>query len=504
MLAFMSINGDDTNNMNRLELSPTVYGIETEYTGYISMPDNNSFELVGACHDKNDGWIPAVPRDGTAKNLTDYDINEAVDMTGVKHFGDFLANGGRFYVDVSGFEYATAETTSAEEAVHRSFDGDQFVLSVLTNLLKNDVIGSFQLNRRCADHIGTTRGIHLNVPILSERRFDHPDAINAFAALNVAKGALFGAGGLMLDIHGETAFYHSPRLAMTSELCANESVNSKPLYRNFFKQDTGMSRLETVAGDALNFAWPMRASLVMTDAVAKLVELGYERKVPMLVDPVAAAEAVGLHGYQAAVEVVHYDGNGEITTYSALQLLRLIAETVLIVDQKEGHCNQETKQVLAEVIETADMMEQDPLSVAGRVESIARLLLFEKKMSLKGYSIDSEELCRTDYYWDKIGGGLAETIRQKNKAGWLGFKNDHSPLARKKRLTTAPRDTRARIRGELIIKGGFDSLHWPFVEVNGLDIALHPLQTTLELPTIDVVPDSATPKYQLSTDLYPF
>ena len=61
--------------------------------------------------------------------------------------------------------------------------------------------------------------------------------------------------------------------------------------------------------------------------------------------------------------------------------------------------------------------------------------------------IGDEQMCRYDFYWDQIGGGLAERLRERG-FGWHGFSEKYSVRGIRKRLTTAPIDTRAGLRSK--------------------------------------------------------
>jgi len=241
--------------------------------------------------------------------------------------------------------------------------------------------------------------------------------------------------------------------------------------------------METVTSDALNFAWPIRASLVATNALTTLLEMGYGDRLPVLRNPTKAAAVVGRYGNKNQIAVVAGD---KFIGRKPLDVLRDICEAALEVDVIEGHLDDESDQVLGEIIEVADNMAADESSVAGQVESVARWVAMQKKMEKDGIEIDSETMCRFDYAWDWIGGGVAETIRNKNLAGWLGFSKKSSVRDRNKRIITPPADTRAMPRGKQIKKDkGANSSTWEQIDFGHGDRKtsyLHPL--SVEEPKI--------------------
>jgi hypothetical protein len=473
-------------SMSKNNLSPTIYGIETEYSCMITKKGGGVSEIVGSCHsvDAQLGLYIEPDSNGTSE-IPDAGVNDALFAVGITRvpYTGMLSNGGRFYFDPSGPEYATPETTTSEEATHRSFDGDQIVLGVFESLRKADLIEGYQFNRRVVDHNRSSRGIHLNTSTNLSTGEISPGAAERIATLNVVKGSIFGSGGLLLDGEGQTQFHHSPRLSVTSELAVNYvNYKKRPLLRVPFKSDGALSRIETVTSDALNFAWPIRASLVATNALIQIIEMGLEKDLPNLRNLVGSAHEVGRFGNDCELEVI--EGHNFIKR-RPLDLMRRICEYILEVDSRESHLDDESDQVLGEIIEVADRMSEDMESAFGQVESVTRLMTMQKKMDKNGADLDSEMMCRFDYAWDLIGGGIAERLREKNLAGWQGFKQNHSISNAKKRKTKPPTDTRAFVRGNLIkAHNGTNNSTWEFIDFGNEDGAssyMHPLST--EEPT---------------------
>lgn len=478
-------------------LRPNVYGIENEYTCMLTFPGDVVYEVVGGCHAADAALdLFEEPDANGMSGLPDPDSNlaEALDSMGIiKNSGGMLSNGGRLYIDPSGPEYCTPEVTTAEEAVHRSFDGDTILLGVFRRMQESGLIESFQINRRIVDHNRSSRGIHLNtLTTIDPDHSERPPITTWLGALNIAKGALFGSGGLLVDEYGCTTFHHSPRLSVTTHLDANWSAyRLRPLVRGPFKRDEGeasLARIETVTSDALNFGWPLKASLVVTNATVHLIELGWGTRLPVIDSnqAVYSAHNVGQYGSEGIMAVEDQDGRAKDVV--AIDVIRDIAEAILQVDNEEGFLDKESTQVMAEVVEVADKMARDPLSVISQVESVARKAAIDRAMDRHDVSIESERICRLDYAWDKVGGGLAEMHREKGNFGWLGF----SPLAKsftvKQRHVTPPQNTRARIRGAFIeAQGGTDDSSWGLIDFGEETKAVHPLATSI--PTEVQIPD---------------
>jgi hypothetical protein len=438
--------------MSEKLIVPNVYGIETEYSTLLTFAEDKVYELVGSHAEEAIMGLYTVPETKGAERINKSVMKAALEEMGIfKNISHMLSTGGRFYIDPSGLEYDTPETTTAEEAVERSFDGDEIVFGLLSILKNAGEIKDFQLNRKIVDHNRSSRGVHLNTTTsLPGDEIPSNQVINALSTLNVVKGSIFGSGGLLIDDKGQTAFHHSPRLSLTDALHAPYSTYKvRPLVRHSFKKDGKyLSRVETVTSDALNFGWPLKASLIATNALIRLLEHKLDVRLPVLKEPVSSAKTVGRYGFEEVIGVTGI--NGRYSKERPNKILAAICELIIEVDQKQDILDAEARQVLPEIIEVSERVDNDPQLAATQVESIARSLAIQKKMDQKGVTLDSDTICRFDYVWDWVGGGVAERLRQKNLAGWQGFKTGYSKEEAAKRRNLPPLDTRAKIRGDLI------------------------------------------------------
>jgi len=428
-----------------------VIGIETEITCLVTLPGDLVFENIGSCHGAD--RYNDLPADTPCSNAFEKVLTKDILATSLGNIGikstdeGMLSNGGRMYIDPSGLEYATPETLTAEEAVHRVFDGDRIAYLLMRDLQERGLVDSFQLNRRAVDHNGTSRGVHTNLTVDT---YFNPEitGYESLVSLAVAKGSMFGSGGLIVNYDGNTVFHHSPRLSITDSITSTGSYGYKPLIRTGINLDTDCGRMHFVTEDALSFAWPMRASIVINKALTQLIGVELDQDIPKVNYPVIAATIVGEHGMDCSIEVINK--NGILKQFNPLDILTFIAETALNADDDKIELDKETTQVLKEIISIADMMKIDKFSVAGHVESVARLGAMQRRMDKLKIGINSEALCKFDYYWDMIGGGLAQILREDKKQSWLGFDKPFSLHERDRRLLSPPKNTRAKLRSDII------------------------------------------------------
>src|SRR5690348_15551120 len=129
-------------NVGARDPSPNVYGIETEYTYLLTLPGGVEHELVGRCHsvDRRLG-LNVTPSESSTDFVTNSLLRNSLYDIGIVLGGKgMLSNGARIWTDPSGLEYATAETSSAEEAVLRSYDGDEIMLRLFQQWRDQGVI----------------------------------------------------------------------------------------------------------------------------------------------------------------------------------------------------------------------------------------------------------------------------------------------------------------------------------------------------------------------------
>ena len=463
-------------------LSPEVYGIEDERTMLVTRQGETSVETVGSCHspDVKLGLYQepeSAPVNGSEVSTMRHGLRAiGVDSDPAGH----LSNGGRYYMDPSGPEYATAEHRSAEGAVHASFIGDVLhglACQALIDDSESNVI-AVQNNRANVDHAGTSRGVHQNtVTTLAE--LDEGE-IQVLAMLNVAKAALVGSGGLLVDGDGQTHFHHSPRLSVTNSLWAKYSnYQDRPLVRVPLKEDVGgLNRVETITSDALSFGYPMKMSQLFTKAGLWLLEMGKADQLPVLNDSIAAAHAVGRYGYNCEIEIRM--PTGSVRSIRPLQLVSAVTKYMGGVDEKFHVMNEKTRLAIADFGEMARMVDENPLNGFGQVESITRETLMHERLTRRFNRVDlnSEQACRFDYWWSETKKGFAKHLREAKGYGWRGFEEGYNPKAYAQRLVAPPADTRAAIRGAFIAEiKGRRAVDWhQLVSRSGSVADLHPLQ----------------------------
>jgi hypothetical protein len=469
--------------MSEFTLPPIIYGIETEYTGTIGFRYDDTSELVGACHGpKQQREVPLVSN-SSFENIDDGAYVTALEEQGITRSerNEMLSNGGRFYIDHSGAEYCTPETTSAEEVVHRTFDGDRLVLGVLASLREEGHIISSQLNRKSVDHSGSSRGIHHNHAITyipdCDTYWKRNDVVDAHVSIEISKAVIAGAGGLLVDSEdGTTKYYHSPRLAISNRLFGDDPIGQRGLLRYGLSPDVGCSRYESICNDALNSPWALRASLVLVNATTRLVAADMHHNIPKIVRPMLAARSVGQYGNNCHILV----NNGQDEYQKPADVLEEIAMQLISAHDTHDILDQEMRQVLEEVIEVVHMQKSDPTTVAPVVEAVQRKLFIDKILG-EAVDYDSVASCRRDFLWDMIGDGAAQRLREDKKIGWLGFSKPFSVVDRKKRLVNPPKDTRARIRANILTNPDKQSeyavTNWSTIVHAGRVYELAPLST---------------------------
>lgn len=464
--------------MSEVESLPTIVGIEDEkFATVFAVGDVRSGQIDGACHgrphDEVDEWMDewlaeqdhnttegeALIADSMSRMIIQPSkVPGALEPLGIIAAGEFLSNGARLYMDDGGYpEYCTAEHASLDAAVRASLDGDRILSKMYAHMLEHGVIGSWQLNRRLTDHMSKknnwAKGVHDNI-------FTSLGSLTTgqtrFAQLVQASIAtITGSGGLMIDKRGETQFYHSPRLSMIGDGGHNRDISR-------FGQQAKPLRAEFRSGDALSFPWAMKARLAMEVAAVRLMEEELVSHQTQLIYHLGDsskfnrnAHIIGLHGPYANAIDLYVTGSEESQRGSALSLLGHLITQMLEIDDQAEVFDDETVATLTEIVDVVDMAKEDVESVADIVESVARQQVMTARMRRRGEkTLHTEAGCKDDFLWDVVGpyDGIAMVLRDEKGIGWHTMKPD-TVRERRRRLPTAPSDTRAALRSQHILDG---------------------------------------------------
>lgn len=357
-----------------------------------------------------------------------------------------LVNGARWYVDHAHPEYCSPEVTRARDALVQDRAGEIVAQRAMARLEDADGIPAVALYKNNTDGKGSSYGTHENFLVLRSVPFER--LVEALIPFLVTRQILVGAGRVGIGRTGqEPGFQISSRADFFEAEVGLETTLNRPIVntRDEPHSDPGrFRRLHVIIGDANLLEESTFLKLGTTSLLLAALEREQatgERILPrlQLSKPVAALHAIS-HDPSLRTAVALEDGR-ELT---ALEIQRAHLEALRAV---ADDADAETAQVLAAWGEILDLLEQDPLLAAGRVEWAAKLSLLERYRARHGLAWDDPRLAAIDLQWADLrpGTGLFPRLVRSGAAPALVAAEEAETA-----LRTPPARTRAHLRGELI------------------------------------------------------
>lgn len=397
------------------------------------------------------------------------DVHARDDVFEPAQCGGFLTNGARLYVDAVGshLEYATAECRSMKDLVANDRAGQRQILRALDEIgLKEEV----RIYNNSVDHFGGhTFGCHENYLVRADGDL-LSDSVNHFYPFLVTRQIFAGVGrvgghvltgGLrpsyqeVMDnpidyiwvstVYGvipddSVEFQLSQRAdhilkTVASRVRFNRAMIN-PKWEHFYSHD-GMTRLHLLFGEANQNEYAYALKMGTTMLVLNLLE---DRIAPdvQLSQPVKSLRDVSRDPeYRWVVQLI--DGS----TIGAVDLQRrYLAEA-----QRYRGLDRQTDWILDEWESTLDGLASDPLSMADRLDWVAKRRIVEMYMDEEGLGWDAEALHSVDLEYHNIDpeSGLYYGLQEMGETRRIVSEVDIVEA-----MTEPPQDTRAKGRGDLV------------------------------------------------------
>lgn len=349
-----------------------------------------------------------------------------------------LVNGARLYNDHGHPEYATPECADLRTLVAHDAAGERIVLECARarSAQSGKAISIFKNN---TDFHGASYGTHESYLL---RRGVAWDAVVRSLAPFLATRILYaGAGKVGCEEKGAAAnFQLSQRADFFQVLQSVDTLANRPLVNTRDEPHGDASRwrrLHVIAGDA-NMSHTATALRVgATNIVASLIEAGWRAPVALR-DPVKAIKAISRdESYRWLVET----DTGQ--SVPAIEIQRLYLRAAQQAELPS------TEWVLAEWEEILDGLERDPLTLADRLDWVAKRSLLDEFVEAEGLDWKTDALtlqsldlayCNADEA-ESLYGGLVEAGAMRTLVS-----EDEIEAAR----CDAPRNTRAALRSILV------------------------------------------------------
>lgn len=363
------------------------------------------------------------------------------------HLNAVLANGARFYVDHAHPEYSGPEVTNARDAVLWDRAGDAVALAA-TQFYEREEGERVALYKNNVDGKGASYGTHENFLIRRDTDFD--DVVQYLTAHLVTRQVFTGAGRVGLGQRGESVgFQISQRADYMEAEVGLETTLRRPIINTRDEPHADRSqwrRLHVIIGDANCMDVPTLLKMGTTSLVLAAIEARDPRlDACVLREPVGDVQRVSRDlSLRAKLDLT----SGDQATALHVQRAYLEICRTYVSTPTDAY-------VIARWESVLDLLERDLFSAAREVEWVAKLQLFGRMRS-KYATVDADgtahdapwddaRLAAADVQWSHLGAGLVARLEKAGAVETL-FTPEEVAAA----MTSAPRDTRARLRGDMV------------------------------------------------------
>ena len=357
-----------------------------------------------------------------------------------------LTNGARWYVDHAHPEYSAPEVTRAREAVVSDRAGEVIARRAMALLDAAEGIPSAALYKNNTDGKGASYGTHENYLLDRDVPFERVCA--AMIPFFTSRQVLVGAGRVGRGTRGtEPGYQISSRADFFEAQVGLETTLNRPIVNTRDEPHADAARfrrLHVIIGDANLLEESTFLKLGITSLVLAALEAENRTGTTLLpeltlADPVAAVHTLS-HDPSLQVTVPLSDGR-ELT---AVQIQRAYLEAIRPHADAE---DPETAQVIQTWGELLDLLEQDPMLAADRIEWVAKLKLLESYRARHGADWSDPRLFAIDLQFSDLrpGRGLFEKLRAAGAVRTLVTEQEVQQA-----VTAPPASTRAFLRGSLI------------------------------------------------------
>lgn len=355
-----------------------------------------------------------------------------------------LPNGARLYVDHSHPEYSSPEVLTPRDAVLYDLAGDAVAATVVEALeasAESTGLEPVHLYKNNTDGKSASYGAHENY--LIPRRTDLDRLNAALLPFFASRQVMCGAGRVGIGQDGSRpGFQISQRADFFERQVGLETTVRRPIVNTRDEphaDETRYRRLHVIVGDANLAHTSQLLKFGTTSLVLRLVE---ERCAPdiALRDPVEAMHAIS-HDPTLQATVATVDGRH----LTGIEIQRSFLEAA--EELEVGEPDQDTAEILSLWREVLDALETDPMSLADRLDWVAKYQLLEGYRQRGGLDWTAPRLAAIDLQYHDVNPakGLYHRIAAAGRIRTL-FSAEQIAAA----AWTPPPDTRADFRGRLV------------------------------------------------------
>jgi Pup amidohydrolase len=361
-----------------------------------------------------------------------------------------LTNGARLYVDHAHPEYSSPEVTSPRAAVRWDKAGERIMQAAVRSIAGTPGLSPVNLYKNNTDGKGSSYGTHENY--LMPRATPFGDIVRHLVPFFVSRQVVCGAGRVGIGQHSETAGYQLSQRADFFEVEVGlETTLKRPIVNTRDEPHATADkyrRLHVIIGDANLSEVSTLLKLGTTSLVLAMIEDRALTRDLAVRQPVATLRAVS-HDPSLRTLVTLRDGS----RLTAVQLQWAYLEQArAYVDQRWGaDTDTDTDEVLDRWESVLTRLENDPMSCAGELDWVAKLVLLEGFRQREGLDWDHPRLGLIDVQYTDVRPekGLFHRLVARGRMATLIDAADVESA-----MQGPPEDTRAYFRGRCLAKYG--------------------------------------------------
>jgi proteasome accessory factor A len=371
--------------------------------------------------------------------------------------GEFLGNGGRFYIDRGGHpEYATPECCTVSDLVAHEKAGDRIVQELTDAagalLAQEGRPGKLEIFKNNVDSFGTTYGGHENYLVTPKVTAD----VESLVPFLVTRQIFAGAGKVgRSDANGDFSYQLTQRADFIDRVFSDRTSQVRGII-NLRKREIPHPdqnrRLHLIFGDSNMCEYALALKVGCTDLVLALVEEGGLGGMPAMTSPVDSLKAIS-RSPKAGIAL-----EGRKGTFTALDVQRMYMEKALQFFSSRtetperrhmlelwGHTLDGLEKL--KLSEETLHLEDDPAELRRRLDWVLKLWLVERIRSRKRPAADDRGMLALDLRYHDLNPGTGVQIRCESLGLVDRLCDDATVSAATKE---PPCDTRAWLRGTVI------------------------------------------------------
>ena len=375
--------------------------------------------------------------------------------------GEFLGNGGRFYIDRGHPEYATPECRSVKDLVSHEKAGDRTVQRLIQEarllMAQKGIPGKLHAFKNNFDPYGNSYGSHENY-LVTPQAMGNIQAIIPFLVTRqifTGAGKITGIGGKARHGVFGAPFQLTQRADFIDHVFSDRTTQMRGII-NTRKRDIPRHgeniRLHVILGDSNMSDYAIALKIGVTAMLLRLLEEDALHNIPHLSQPVNALKETSIN-HDSLLEM-----EGQKCRYTALDIQCLYlekAQRFFSIHEPDS----ESRELLSHwegilnalnyvrLSKNRGAIEDDPYEARRRIDWLLKFWLSERARKKSWTSWDEPNLRLMDFRYHDLDPhtGLFERCRTLDLVDWLA---EEEEIVRAE--SDPPGDTRACMRGLII------------------------------------------------------